>query len=81
MTSPEEEIPMDTHLTPTEEVHHDEMLITRAIRRPAAEVTSPIAEESETSVGESPFVTMRTTDVYIQNEAPSTGQCTQFRLF
>ncbi|VDO76102.1 unnamed protein product [Heligmosomoides polygyrus] len=52
MTSPEEEIPMDTHLTPTEEVHHDEMLITRAIRRPAAEVTSPIAEESETSVGD-----------------------------
>ncbi|CAJ0602250.1 unnamed protein product [Cylicocyclus nassatus] len=47
VTTPEEEIPMDTHLTPTEEVK-DEVLITRPIRRPP-EVTSPIAEEPEVS--------------------------------
>lgn len=47
MTSPEEEIPMDTHLTPTEEDKED-ALITRPIRRPP-EVTSPIAEEPEVS--------------------------------
>ncbi|KAE9421187.1 hypothetical protein Angca_000863 [Angiostrongylus cantonensis] len=32
MTSPEEEIPMDTHLTPTEELHHYDALIARSIR-------------------------------------------------
>uniref|UniRef100_A0A158PA07 Galectin domain-containing protein n=1 Tax=Angiostrongylus cantonensis TaxID=6313 RepID=A0A158PA07_ANGCA len=32
MTSPEEEIPMDTHLTPTEEFHHYDALIARSIR-------------------------------------------------
>ncbi|KAL6738708.1 hypothetical protein Aduo_012227 [Ancylostoma duodenale] len=47
MTSPEEEIPMDTHLTPTEEVREDALII-RPIRRPP-EVTSPIAEEPEVS--------------------------------
>ncbi|VDM69415.1 unnamed protein product, partial [Strongylus vulgaris] len=48
MTTPEEEIPMDTHLTPTEEFKEDALII-RAIRRPA-EVTSPIAEEPEMSI-------------------------------
>ncbi|EYC12518.1 hypothetical protein Y032_0047g1526 [Ancylostoma ceylanicum] len=47
MTSPEEEIPMDTHLTPTEEDKEDALII-RPIRRPP-EVTSPIAEEPEVS--------------------------------
>ncbi|VDM54497.1 unnamed protein product [Angiostrongylus costaricensis] len=32
MTSPEEEIPMDTHLTPSEELHRDDALITRSIQ-------------------------------------------------
>ncbi|RCN49953.1 hypothetical protein ANCCAN_03989 [Ancylostoma caninum] len=41
------EIPMDTHLTPTEEVREDALII-RPIRRPP-EVTSPIAEEPEVS--------------------------------
>ncbi|KAK6746904.1 hypothetical protein RB195_000258 [Necator americanus] len=48
MTSPEEEIPMDTHLTPTEE-HDEDALIIRPIRRPP-DVASPITEEPELSV-------------------------------
>ncbi|VDO48153.1 unnamed protein product [Haemonchus placei] len=54
MTSPEEEIPMDTHLTPTEELR-DDTLIIRPIRRPP-EVTSPIAEEPEMSINGTPII-------------------------
>ncbi|PIO53055.1 hypothetical protein TELCIR_25627, partial [Teladorsagia circumcincta] len=54
MTSPEEEIPMDTHLTPTEELR-DDTLIIRPIRRPP-EVTSLIAEEPEMSINGTPIV-------------------------
>ncbi|KAK6034824.1 hypothetical protein COOONC_27670 [Cooperia oncophora] len=66
MTSPEEEIPMDTHLTPTEEVR-DDALIIRPIRRPP-EVTSPIAEEPEMSISGTPVVETKSSLVGAQQE-------------
>ncbi|WKY05469.1 hypothetical protein Q1695_006019 [Nippostrongylus brasiliensis] len=77
MTSPEEEIPMDTHLTPTEETH-DDTLIIRPIRRPP-EVTSPIAEEPEVSVAESPFIEEKAVRMDVQLESSTSSDPPVFR--
>ncbi|PIO68504.1 hypothetical protein TELCIR_09706 [Teladorsagia circumcincta] len=73
MTSPEEEIPMDTHLTPTEELR-DDTLIIRPIRRPP-EVTSPIAEEPEMSINGTPIVETKLSPVKLQRGKASSASC------
>uniref|UniRef100_A0A1I7WNC2 Nesprin-1 n=1 Tax=Heterorhabditis bacteriophora TaxID=37862 RepID=A0A1I7WNC2_HETBA len=62
MTSPEEDIPMDTHMTPTEDAH-DDVIHTQPIRH-IPQMTSPITEESEqTPPNDSILMKMVTSDV------------------
>ncbi|KAJ1374805.1 hypothetical protein KIN20_037572 [Parelaphostrongylus tenuis] len=68
MTSPEEEIPMDTHLTPTEELQRDNSLITRSIHR------LPGAESTITKTREVTFSEMYTSKAVVEDSHQAMGR-------
>ncbi|PAV92167.1 hypothetical protein WR25_05331 [Diploscapter pachys] len=77
MTSPEEEIPMDTHMTPTEETATDLPIVSRPIKDDVI-ISSPIIEEPGISfvdqgVQEEPIRCIRNEPIFTAPSPPHTS--------